>query len=374
MKWRRDLGQGHIISSDTSGIARNAQGLLCCGRNSVHCLDPVDGSEKWTFEAREGDIVGRQMPTSTPDQVLVPSVKGSVYCLSAATGRLVWEFQGTTIANTPVSILGDLGIVAVDGQTTLLNLSDGTPFDHIPTGHSPYSALTIYDNKVFIGGGDPPYHGRLYCFDVVPRDQEQAFVCRIDNTIATDTSTHFFLHIEMTNCPERVTSAVLDASAITENATNGATREIEPVHSEGARFTFDVPVRPTIVAGLYAVDLFFGTVSGRTIHRTALVSIERDVPLPTRVVLNGVIPIEQEDQLYSGAAVAQMIQHYHGQSIVPQREIRDMVDYVRTRANYEPFNVWRIMLRRVLSSSARTVTELPEYHIGDLKPDPDGVE
>ena len=69
-----------------------------------------------------------------------------------------------------------------------------------------------------------------------------------------------------------------------------------------------------------------------------------------------------------------MIQHYHGQSIVPQREIRDMVDYVRTRANYEPFNVWRIMLRRVLSSSARTVTELPEYHIGDLKPDPDGVE
>jgi outer membrane protein assembly factor BamB len=374
LRWKRDLGQGHITSSDTSGPGHSAHGLLCCGRNSVHCLDPADGSEKWTFETRDTDIVGRQMPTAIHEHVLVPSVEGSVYCLHGSTGQLRWKFQGSTIANTPVSILGDLGLISVDGQTTLLNLKDGTPFDHIPTGHSPYSALTMYANKVYIGGGDPPYHGRLYCFDVVPRDQEQTFVCRIDNTIATDNSTHFYLHIELTNCSERVASATLDASAITENSTNGASREIPPVHSEGTRFTFDVPVRPTIVAGLYAVDLYFTTVSGTTISRTALVSIERNTPLPTRVLLSGITPVEQQSKFYSGSAAAQMVQRHHGQAVVPQEAIREMVDYVRARGNYEPFNVWRIVLRRVLSTSAQKVTDLPEYNIRDLKPDPDGVE
>lgn len=40
-----------------------------------------------------------------------------------------------------------------------------------------------------------------------------------------------------------------------------------------------------------------------------------------------------------------------------------MIDAVRNLSGYEPFQTWRIILRRVLSSQAQNKEELPEFII-----------
>ncbi len=56
----------------------------------------------------------------------------------------------------------------------------------------------------------------------------------------------------------------------------------------------------------------------------------------------------------SGAAAMQMLQEYCGKSVTEQDAIRGMVDYVPERAGCESFDVWRIVLRRVISSNAQS--------------------
>ena len=51
-----------------------------------------------------------------------------------------------------------------------------------------------------------------------------------------------------------------------------------------------------------------------------------------------------------------------------------MVDYITEKSDYEPFNVWRIALRRALSANARSAQELPEYGKENLAVSPDGIE
>ena len=48
--------------------------------------------------------------------------------------------------------------------------------------------------------------------------------------------------------------------------------------------------------------------------------------------------------------------------------------FIQADVTDEPFNVWRIALRRALSANARSAQELPEYGKENLTVSPDGVE
>ena len=51
-------------------------------------------------------------------------------------------------------------------------------------------------------------------------------------------------------------------------------------------------------------------------------------------------------------------------NVSSQKNIREMIDAVRDLSGYEPFQTWRIILRRVLTSQAKSQQELPEFSLG----------
>lgn len=76
----------------------------------------------------------------------------------------------------------------------------------------------------------------------------------------------------------------------------------------------------------------------------------------------------QEKPTYSGAAIGAAMKSFYGDKMINQTNIRDMVDASRLLAGYEPHDTWRIILRRVLTSEARTKNELPEFKLNSLHP------
>lgn len=359
LRWKTDLGDGQVVSSDTSGFAIAGDYIYCAAGKSVHCIAVSNGERAWNKDV--SDIVGRQMPTISGDKLFVPSIEGSVFCFNVTDGSQLWTFRGATIATTPISILGGLACVCLDGQLHLLDVETGRPFDQIPTGHSPYSAVTFWKDKAYLGGGDPPYYGRLYCFDCIDRDSMSEYLCAVASLTPKQDRDSFYLQVEVSNACHAILTMSLDASVIAAAQTNGGICQLEPVERSGNRFTFKIPIRETIVPGLYSVDFNFSLETGAAICRTGLISIESAAPRPKRHIIAGIQPKFQRNPLNSGAAAMQMLQEYYDQPLTDQDAIRGMVDYIRKRADYEPFNVWRLVLRRVISSNAQSKEYLPEY-------------
>ena len=82
--------------------------------------------------------------------------------------------------------------------------------------------------------------------------------------------------------------------------------------------------------------------------------------MPSRGFLGHIPEAVQEKVNYSGAAIGSVIRNLHGEH-VEQSDLREMVDFAMNHSGYEPFQAWRIILRRVLTSNATKVSELPEY-------------
>jgi hypothetical protein len=103
--------------------------------------------------------------------------------------------------------------------------------------------------------------------------------------------------------------------------------------------------------------------SGIIVTRPIAIKLTRHKPLPSRVYLQNIPDIVQEKPNYSGAAIAATLKSMHGDSIPEQKNIRDMIDAARELSGYEPFQTWRILLRRILTSKAQNIQELPEFSI-----------
>lgn len=359
LRWKVDLGEGQIVSSDTSGFLVAGGFMYCAAGRFVRCISMRDGENTWSVKLP--DVVGRQIPSIADGKLFVPSIKGRIFCLRINDGSLRWAFRGETIATTPVSILGDLACVCLDGQLHLLDIETGRLFDKIPTGHSPYSAVTFWQEKAYLGGGDPPYHGRLYCFDFIDRLSESEYACSLNSYRDGENKNSLCIEVTVRNARYPVVSMTLDGSFFSALKTNGGVSGFSPVKRGDDKFVFEVPIREGIVPGIYCVDfdIFLGTEG--CISRVGLVSIESDVIRPQSHVIKEIKPRFQTGLLNSGAAAMQMLQEYYGQPVTDQDAIRGMVDYVREKADYESFNVWRIMLRRVISSNAQSKEFLPEY-------------
>lgn len=71
--------------------------------------------------------------------------------------------------------------------------------------------------------------------------------------------------------------------------------------------------------------------------------------------------ITQEKPCYSGAAIGAGIKKFYKDNAT-QADIREMVDSSLNLSDYEPFQIWRIILRRVLTSSANKKGELSEFN------------
>ena len=355
--WKTDLGPGQIISSETSGFALHENHIYVAAGKSIHCIRMEDGSIVWT--RLMPDIVGRQIPTLHAHRIYIPSTKGKIHCLRMEDGALNWTFDGSTVATTPVSILGELACACMDGNLVLLDADTGKPFDSIPTGHSPYSGLTFWREKAYLGGGDPPYHGQLYCFDLIDRQAQPQYSCSVKILDAAQHADAIDIQLEVSNTPQAISSVFLDASSIP--ALSESVYQSSPVERLENRFTFSIPIRRKIVPNIYSVNFSIHLSTGESINRPACLAIQPKTKRPARHIIEKIQPRFQTTALNSGAAVLQMVQEYHGQPVAKQEDIREMLDYIIKTSNYEPFNIWRIALRRLISSNASSKEDLPEY-------------
>ena len=365
LSWKFDLGIGCIISSDTSGFELHDGYIYVAGLNSVNCISAKDGDCVWRLEL--DDVIGRQMPTYHEKRLFVPATSGGIIGIDCDTGAILWRFCTDSPVYTPVSVCGGRLVASADGLIYILDAANGKPIDQIPTGHSPYSAIVFYKNMAYLGGGDSPYHGRLYGFECVGDDHVHRYICTLAYVNAHLGSKSLYLNVEVSNVDREVDDLMIDSSPISATMSNGELFEAKPYDRIGNRFLFELPLRDTIVPGTYVLDIFLKLIDGDTINRTALVQIQKDDQTPRRIILP-VTPVKQEAALLSGAAVLQMLQSYYEQEIPEQHAIREMIDYSRQLAGYESWNTWRIMLRRLISSQAKTLVDLPEY----LAPDEEG--
>jgi hypothetical protein len=89
----------------------------------VYCLNAASGEKVWEFET--GGSVGSS-PAVTDNYVYVGSWDKKVYCLNAATGAEVWKFAtGDNVDSSPASTTGYVYTGSFDGKIYCLKAADG---------------------------------------------------------------------------------------------------------------------------------------------------------------------------------------------------------------------------------------------------------
>lgn len=184
LHWKTILSQAQIISSETSGVLLKYNKIYCSSGKFLYCIESNDGKVIWTKKIAHNS--GRQLPTINGKKLFIPSIEGCIYCIQARDGKILWKYCGENIITTPVSFLGDLACAFFDGQLHLIDCQTGKLFDQISTGHSPYSALTFWKENAYLGGGDPPYYGKLYCFDCIDRNVQPEYYLKITKKVESN--------------------------------------------------------------------------------------------------------------------------------------------------------------------------------------------
>lgn len=352
-RWTRDLGIGDIASSDTSGILVQ-NGIAFVGAvNKIIAVNANDGHLLW--EAPISQFAHRSICNTDDERIYATTVDGDVTAFDQATGEMVWSRhladEGIWM---PVSIIGDRLLVEAGGVLQILDTVSGMRFQEIPVGHCPYSACALRDNQMLLGGGDPPYFGLLFSFlfTETPETGWRCFLERQSITLTLNEAIDLTVTVEGTT--EEVASLTMDLSSI------GGEAEAQPYKRAGNTFVFTVQPGPGRHWGIYALPVHIVMQGSKELTTVRLELREPDT-LPMRVLLTDVPVIEQESPNFSGAACIQALRALYGDE-VQQKDIRNMVDKILEHApGYSPFQLWRIIARRAMLTSAHTAEEMPEF-------------
>ncbi|HUS47053.1 MAG TPA: PQQ-binding-like beta-propeller repeat protein [Phycisphaerae bacterium] len=108
-------------------------------RDSVTAYDTETGQEKWRFYA-DGPV--RFAPAAYKDKIFFVSDDGCLYCLEAASGKLLWKFRGAPLANR----------VIANWRLSSMYPARGAP--------------VVYDGTVYFAAGIWPFMGTfIYALD-----------------------------------------------------------------------------------------------------------------------------------------------------------------------------------------------------------------
>ena len=347
------ISQSPVISSDTSGISwKNSKGFVG-GDDKIVCFDAKNGNILWTKNV-EG-FAGRHICNVDEYRVYYTTLKGVIGALGITTGQQVWDMHVKDASITaPMSIKGDYVIALVDAHLTILKSENGQFIKSIPIGHCPYSMATLNEDLCFVGAGEPPHNGLLISFAFKHSPPTEEFQCHVQTFNAFIEADYFNITIQITGTVQEIDSLTIDASLF------GKDKPVSGEKIDSKTFVFRLPVPQTMCSGDYVFPLNLIISPHETYTRTACISLQRRSPLPKKVSLDFIPEFTQEKPTYSGAAIGAILKNLHGVSI-KQSDIREMVDFSLEKSRYEPFQIWRIILRRILTSQATSKDSLPEH-------------
>lgn len=347
-----------VISTDTSGIGWQKDIGIVGADNQVIAFQGFSGKVLWTSPV-EG-AAGRQVCTTNDQYVYYVTQSGIVGALNILDGSHIWKIHTQdSLLVSPISIADDKVIVAADAHLLVLRAIDGQLLQKFPVGHSPYSMLSLNKEWGVLGAGEPPHNGLIYGFKLHAKKEFFKYNCIVHLSSANIESLFFDVCIEIHNVEEPIIEAQLDGANFCLQ---------DPIRGEQiteSTFSFRIPLPNTMSPGDFVIPLSLVLQSKCIITRPIAIKLTRRKPLPSRVYLNHIPNIMQENPNYSGAAIASVIKSINNNNnMSSQKNIREMIDAVRDLSGYEPFQTWRIILRRVLTSQAKNKNELPEFSLG----------
>jgi outer membrane protein assembly factor BamB/tRNA A-37 threonylcarbamoyl transferase component Bud32 len=117
------------------------------------------GTLKWSHQAKRAIT---SSPTAASQAVFVSSLDGTVYCLDAREGWVIWRFRlGKGSVSSPVLADNLLIVGAADGVLYCMEIQTGREVWGFRTEHQISSSPAIYRDAVYCGSVD----GHLYCLE-----------------------------------------------------------------------------------------------------------------------------------------------------------------------------------------------------------------
>lgn len=348
------VSKSGIISADTIGIFwKNGLGFVG-GDNLLTCFHANDGKILW--KANVEGFAGRQVCTVDDNHVYYSTLSGIVGALDIKSGSPVWDiYTKDTSIVSPISVQNDHLFLLADAHLNVLKSHNGQLIRKIPVGHSPYSMVSLKGDYALLGSGEPPHNGLLFAFKFSESIAEEKYDCFVSLSNAFIESNFIDVLVHVSNVDENLVSAKLDGSIF---------NLFEPINGERLNtntFVFRLPLPPTIGSGDFVIPVYLYVSSGENFVKPVCITLTRKTPLPSNAYLSHIPDIVQEKPNYSGAAIGSALKNLHGDQI-KQSDVREMIDFSLRRSGYEPFQTWRILLRRVLTSGADKKEHLPEYN------------
>ena len=344
------LSNSPVISSDTSGLFCIEKYALITCYDEIYKIDIVNHSV--LFNRKLEGIAGRHIPISDGVNIYYTTLNGYVSAVSLENASVIWRMKMNECSIVaPPSLKGQSLFILADGCLNVINKLNGNIIQKKVIGHAPYSAAILFDNRLYVGGGEPPMYGNLISFNLVNEKecQPELFEVKIlngdiddrDKTILIRSFVHF-------------KSVEINPSAIATEDT------VMAKHCGDDLFRASFKLKNNCIRGFYGIPirLVFPNNEGYidSMFRLELQSMSS---LPTKVFLQDFAkPIKQEDDLFSGAALAQLLMGQYGKSI-NQKDFRNIIDYVKSKSEWKDadFQTWRLILKRVLSNPHNTLDD-----------------
>lgn len=347
-----NLGEGHIISTDTSGFWLKGDFLYISNNEFIFCISLDDGKIKWRKEVH--GKAHRHLPVADNQNLYYTTLDGEIGALSLADGRTIWSLSTTEGIAMPPTICGDSLFVGAEDSVIAIDKHTGSVYEKIPIGHGPYSAVTISGNQAFVGAGEPPVNGMLLCFDIIKGVKVTPEIIQEFHSGNWVESHQMNVTIQTSGNWEQ---AVADPSKISPKS------KIEGRKIGSNIFTFVIPLKDTNIESLYAFPIELIGENGMSKYVTVSFKMNRMTSLPSKVTLKQFNKdVNEVNPFASGAALTQLIEKEYGKD-VNQEDFREIIDYLKTSSGWNDadFQTWRLLLKRALSSPAHNLQEFIEH-------------
>lgn len=344
------LGKGSIISTDTSGAWIEGDFVYLTNNNTIFKFNLVTGKFEWDVNVN-GDC-DRETVVVDENRLYYTTLNGVAGCLSTDDGHVLWEqtFTEKPIVS-PISIAGGTALILADARVYCVDKYTGICLSRYPVGHTPYSMCSIKNDTVLIGGGEPPINGMLVKFQLTK-----------NINVNTDLVDYFVLNNDLDSkymSLTVITRESWDAVNILVDRLTTSEKSIEMYRIESTIFSCRIPLSDRNVEGNYTlpIELIKNGVVEKMV--SIVIFLNRVISLPTRHVISDFVEsVRQNDYFNSGSAISEIMLKKYGKNI-SQEELRKIIDYVKEKSAWgdADFQTWRLILKRILTSPAKTFEE-----------------